>query len=187
MNMTRCPKCNYVRTPQDAGIPDWQCPSCGVAYAKFDDTSVGVKPKQGYDPRSTHFENLQQTARAGSSIGSIVVLVLFVLVAIVVYGVTRPTPQQIQNTAGNVTENTDVVLYSTQRCGYCRQARALLAYHKVDYVEKDIEASLTAQQEFRQLNGRGVPVLVIGGAVLHGYSQQRIVQTLHQAGLLAEK
>jgi len=28
-----CPKCNHVR-PADATNPDWQCPACGVCYAK---------------------------------------------------------------------------------------------------------------------------------------------------------
>jgi len=32
--MTACPKCGYVRKPSDTA-PDWQCPSCGVAYAKI--------------------------------------------------------------------------------------------------------------------------------------------------------
>jgi hypothetical protein len=30
---TRCGKCGYIRQPTDTA-PDWQCPSCGVAYAK---------------------------------------------------------------------------------------------------------------------------------------------------------
>src|SRR2546423_1237798 len=30
-----CPKCHYARKPADAAVPDWQCPSCGIAYAKF--------------------------------------------------------------------------------------------------------------------------------------------------------
>ena len=29
-----CPKCRHVRTAADTG-PDWQCPKCGIAYAKF--------------------------------------------------------------------------------------------------------------------------------------------------------
>jgi uncharacterized Tic20 family protein len=29
-----CPKCKYVRTAGETA-PDWQCPKCGVAYAKF--------------------------------------------------------------------------------------------------------------------------------------------------------
>src|SRR5262245_53325543 len=30
----QCPKCSYIRKPTDNN-PDWQCPSCGIAYAKF--------------------------------------------------------------------------------------------------------------------------------------------------------
>ena len=30
-----CPKCGYTRKASDSAVPDWQCPSCGVAYAKF--------------------------------------------------------------------------------------------------------------------------------------------------------
>ena len=29
-----CPKCGYVRTELDRN-PDWQCPSCGIAYVKY--------------------------------------------------------------------------------------------------------------------------------------------------------
>jgi uncharacterized Tic20 family protein len=29
-----CPKCAYVRTASDTA-PDWQCPKCGIVYAKF--------------------------------------------------------------------------------------------------------------------------------------------------------
>lgn len=34
-----CPKCAYVRSPNDVA-PDWQCPSCGIAYAKFQKTGT---------------------------------------------------------------------------------------------------------------------------------------------------
>lgn len=33
--MTTCPKCGYTRKPADAA-PDYQCPSCGIIYAKYD-------------------------------------------------------------------------------------------------------------------------------------------------------
>lgn len=32
---TTCPKCGYTRQPIDTA-PDYQCPSCGIIYAKFD-------------------------------------------------------------------------------------------------------------------------------------------------------
>jgi glutaredoxin len=30
-----CPKCGYTRKASDSAVPDWQCPSCGIAYAKY--------------------------------------------------------------------------------------------------------------------------------------------------------
>jgi len=32
-----CPKCGYARKASDAKVPDWQCPSCGIAYQKYVD------------------------------------------------------------------------------------------------------------------------------------------------------
>ena len=34
MNPRVCPKCGYARKPADTA-PTWQCPSCGIAYNKF--------------------------------------------------------------------------------------------------------------------------------------------------------
>ena len=31
---TQCPKCSYVRQPTDTA-PDWECPACGIVYAKY--------------------------------------------------------------------------------------------------------------------------------------------------------
>jgi len=39
MSSISCPKCDYVRKPEDAA-PDWQCPSCGIAYQKFRDAAA---------------------------------------------------------------------------------------------------------------------------------------------------
>jgi ribosomal protein L37AE/L43A len=36
--MTCCPKCGNVRSANDAN-PEWQCPSCGVAYCKVMESS----------------------------------------------------------------------------------------------------------------------------------------------------
>ncbi len=36
--MQTCPKCRYTRKASDKN-PDWQCPTCGIAYAKYDSAS----------------------------------------------------------------------------------------------------------------------------------------------------
>jgi hypothetical protein len=46
----QCPKCHYVREPTD-DAPDWRCPSCGIAYAKFEGA-----PPQGENSALTSSE-----------------------------------------------------------------------------------------------------------------------------------
>lgn len=42
-----CPKCGYTRKPEDRA-PEYECPSCGVVYAKF---NPSVRPKRPrYEP-----------------------------------------------------------------------------------------------------------------------------------------
>ena len=45
MSTVKCPKCSYKRQPSDT-TPDWQCPSCGIAYAKFTGDFSKVKTVQ---------------------------------------------------------------------------------------------------------------------------------------------
>lgn len=33
--VVKCPKCEYVRQPEES-TPDYECPKCGIIYAKFD-------------------------------------------------------------------------------------------------------------------------------------------------------
>lgn len=52
MNPVKCPKCSYIRQPQDSIVPDWQCPSRGVAYAKVQNAlnkSVKVRLVSGQE------------------------------------------------------------------------------------------------------------------------------------------
>lgn len=34
MAATECPKCGYIRRPEDTA-PDYECPRCGIVYAKY--------------------------------------------------------------------------------------------------------------------------------------------------------
>jgi len=44
----QCPKCNHIRTDKDCN-PDWQCPSCHIAYAKY---KKHTTPLDKYKPNS---------------------------------------------------------------------------------------------------------------------------------------
>ena len=41
VQMQTCPKCHHVRKPHETA-PDWQCPACGVAYAKAAEAARGA-------------------------------------------------------------------------------------------------------------------------------------------------
>lgn len=38
-----CGKCGYKRRPEDLA-PDYECPRCGIVYAKFDASSQSTQP-----------------------------------------------------------------------------------------------------------------------------------------------
>src|SRR5262245_2912657 len=41
-----CPKCKHVRTANEVA-PDWQCPACGVAYAKYQPAQTAQETNPG--------------------------------------------------------------------------------------------------------------------------------------------
>ena len=48
-----CPKCGYERKPSDKA-PDWQCPGCGIAFAKYkllstEGTPIATEPQERAD------------------------------------------------------------------------------------------------------------------------------------------
>ena len=65
----------------------------------------------------------------------------------------------------------DVVLYMATWCGYCKAAKAYLGNKGVAYRELDIDTP-AGKAAFAQLGVRGVPVLLVNGQRLSGYSQQ---------------
>lgn len=78
-----------------------------------------------------------------------------------------------------------IVMYSTQWCPYCQQARAYFQAHNIDYLERDIEQGDSHIDGLYQTIGRnGVPQIVIGNEILHGFDQQLVAQTLVENQLL---
>ena len=63
-----------------------------------------------------------------------------------------------------------VVMYSTSWCGYCRKARNYMKSNNISFEDYDIEKSEKARREYNKLNGRGVPVLLIGDKRMNGFN-----------------
>ena len=75
-----------------------------------------------------------------------------------------------------------VKLLTTSWCGYCRQARAYLNSRGIPFEDLDVEKSAQGKQEYRDLKGRGVPIILVGDQRMNGYSQARLDTMLRAAG-----
>jgi glutaredoxin len=94
-------------------------------------------------------------------------------------GVTRPNlPFELQQLVAKY----PVTLYSTQGCGPCDSGRSLLAARGVPYTEKTVNTALDAAA-FERVNAENaLPLLVIGGQQVKGYSATEWGRYLDAAG-----
>ena len=66
----------------------------------------------------------------------------------------------------------------------CDKARSFLAKNNVDYIEKDVEKDPGAAAELQQKAAKagvrvtGVPVFEVGGQILPGFDQARLLKLL---------
>lgn len=162
----RCPRCRYERKPSDTA-PDWQCPSCEVAYNKAEEAaSVRPLPTQGARP----------VRRSGGRLWFVVALVL-----LAAGGMYAMQDRQRERGAAtrSATTQPEVVMYATTWCGYCARARAFFAEHGISYVELDIERDARAEQMNRLLGGGGIPTILVGkDGLVHGFDERALSRML---------
>jgi glutaredoxin len=72
-----------------------------------------------------------------------------------------------------------VVMYSTQRCGYCKQARAYFKKAGIAYRDYDIDESEAARRYYDSVGGRGVPLIFVGDSRMDGFSEKNF-KSLYQ-------
>ena len=121
--------------------------------------------------------NAQDAKVTGSTLGykkvALLILAFFLIVHwndILWY--LKPVPDFSQS-------HHSVVLYATSWCGYCAKARKLLDRMNVSFQEYDIEKSEEGRKRYQALGGGGVPILLINGKILRGYSAEQILAYLN--------
>lgn len=72
-----------------------------------------------------------------------------------------------------------VVMYSAEWCGVCKKARRYFQQQGIAFKEYDIETTRKGREDFARLNGRGVPVILVGGKRMDGFSAGRF-QTMYE-------
>ena len=61
-------------------------------------------------------------------------------------------------------------MYSTTWCGYCKQARNYFQQNNIAFAEYDVEKSDKGKRDYKKMNGRGVPIILVGDKRMNGFS-----------------
>ena len=105
-------------------------------------------------------------------------LILLVVVAYQNWGKIERVFNPSQGVSEQVRARANVVLYSTEWCGYCKQSRRFLDQKGIPYREFDIEKDAQARKAYEALGGGGIPFIDVNGTLIRGYDPQAILAAL---------
>lgn len=70
----------------------------------------------------------------------------------------------------------EVILYGTTWCGHCKKAKAYFRANNIAFTEYDVEKSARGKADFKRMGGGGVPIILVGGKRLQGFSKAKFAQ-----------
>ncbi|MFJ3482418.1 glutaredoxin family protein [Pseudomonas sp. NPDC090202] len=105
-------------------------------------------------------------------------LILLVVVAYQNWGKVEHFFNPSQALPAQTLAQARVVLYATDWCGYCKQARRFLDSKGIPYTEYDIEKSAEGRKAYEALGGRGIPLIDVNGTLIRGFSPDEILAAL---------
>lgn len=80
-----------------------------------------------------------------------------------------------------------IVLYGTDSCPYCAQARAFLRERNIAFIDRDVSASAQNRREFAQLGRKAVPVILVGERLLTGFDPDHLESALMKDGYIKQR
>ena len=166
-----CPKCSYIRQAGDEA-PEWQCPSCQVAYSK----AGGPDAPANYGRYGAATVTVKKDSASYGPVKWLIILLALGAMALV----TKPMwhKKKYQPAAAAVAGQPEITLYSTSWCGYCEKTRNFFDANGIYYTELDVEKTTAGYEGHKKLGGGGIPVTVIGEEVIRGYSEEHFRGTL---------
>ena len=75
----------------------------------------------------------------------------------------------------------EVILYSASWCGHCKKAKRYFEANGIAYKEYDVEKSQKGKADYRKLNAKGVPVILVGNKRMNGFSESGFNQLYQRA------
>ena len=107
-------------------------------------------------------------------------LIAIIFVALVIYN-HKPAIPHIYCNDDILSTKPEVIVLGTWWCPSCYHARRYLSENQISYCEYDIERSAEGEKLFNEVNGRVIPVLLVGDYMMSGFDEQRIEQLLARA------
>ncbi|MCE5182262.1 MAG: glutaredoxin family protein [Betaproteobacteria bacterium] len=172
--MTLCPKCNYVRSAQDSN-PEWQCPSCHVAYCKVTD-QVAINHSSAMD-----YVTSEPDPGLLRRLLSAPVLLLLVLGLAGYAYISHSGKPTAQAQALEAKVEAQVVLYSSLQCQNCRQVKEYFKANRIVYTEYNVDESIDYRRRLDAIGGKDVPTLFVKGERMDGFDQVRFEQLYRSA------
>ena len=74
--------------------------------------------------------------------------------------------------------NPRVVMYATERCGYCIKAREYFNDEGIEFIEFDIDRSAVAKRNFTALEAPGTPLVYVGYRRVDGFNRKKLDEAL---------
>ncbi len=72
----------------------------------------------------------------------------------------------------------EVIIYTTQTCPHCRDAKEYLRSKNIKYTEKDVSVDRAASNELASAHIMGVPAFKINGEFIVGFDRKRIEDSI---------
>ncbi|MBR7747078.1 glutaredoxin family protein [Undibacterium baiyunense] len=79
-----------------------------------------------------------------------------------------------------VNAKSQVILYGTATCPFCKEARSYLKSKNISFADYDVNLHEQGQKDFEKLNGEVVPLILIGDRKISGFDLQAIDDALLQ-------
>ncbi len=68
----------------------------------------------------------------------------------------------------------NIVVYTSNTCGYCHEAKKFLEGLGVEYTEKNVSTDLAARKELMDQGFMGVPVIKVDDEVIQGFDKKKL-------------
>lgn len=72
----------------------------------------------------------------------------------------------------------NVVIYTSNTCGYCHLAKDYLNENNIEYTEKNVSSDPQARKELMNQGFMGVPVIFVDEEVVQGFDKDRLEELL---------